>query len=194
MLRAAKPRVIWICCHPGQECVHIDGKLAEYVTHEGTKLVKDAGKWIPNVGADGLDTGTWETCDEDILIDKAPSGDETYRAGDGKGNFCNRRFCASEFGSNRDNPKSYDETTNTSNPRYTMINRKLVSFSFYDVDQVDLTLMVRCGISTGRNFAFTGRKELIPSCPDPPPSPPPPSPPPPSPPPLSPPPSPRRHP
>ena len=42
---------------------------------------------------------------------------------------CNRRFCASRKGTNKDNPNGYDDTTNTSSPMYETVNKKLVSFS-----------------------------------------------------------------
>merc|ERR1719258_592040 len=163
----------------GKECVRIDGSLAEYGIHQNTELVKDTGIW-------DADAGAYKTCpndnlDEDgsdRLIESIPAGDMMEARG------CNRRFCASRKGTNKDNPNGYDDTTNTSSPMYETVNKKLVSFSFHDVDEVRLTLSVRCGIQTGRNFAFSGRKELLPTCPDPPPSPPPPSPPPVPPPPL----------
>ena len=190
----------------GKECVSINGDLAEYVIHQNTELRKDSGVWEPNVGADGRDTGKYGLCpadgerydgyDEgydwydghltgdydgdwkgDTLIDRSDAGDVMRARG------CNRRFCSSLKGDNKDNPDGYDDTTNTSSPKYESVNKRLVSFNFNDVTSVALTLSVRCGIDTGRNFAFSGRKELLPVCPLPPPSPPPPSPPPPIPPP-----------
>merc|ERR1719149_349182 len=167
----------------GKECVKIAGNLSEYVIHPNTELVKDSGDWIPNVGADGVDTGRYAACpaNSDTLIDRSEAGDVNKAGG------CNRRFCSSREGNNQDNPDGYGDTTNTSSPKFEAVNRRLVSFNFFDVGSVGLTLSVRCGITTGRNFAFSGRKELLPTCPDPPPSPPPPSPPPPIPPPPSPP-------
>merc|ERR1719409_389500 len=85
-------------------------------------------------------------------------------------------FCGTKKGTRFDNPRSFDDTTNTSSDRYEMVNEKLITLNFKNTSSLKIDLSVTCGVSTGRNFMYSGRKELLPFCPTPPPPPPPASP------------------
>merc|ERR1740133_600690 len=78
------------------------------------------------------------------------------------------RFCATEGGSEADNPS--DPVAMTTEQR-----ERAVEFT-YEGPTVHMTLLLTTCGSAGQNFLLAGESNLIPICSSPPPSPPPPSP------------------